>query len=87
MLGDHVEQAGQLVNENHVRFDFTHFSALKPEELAQVDAFAQQIDIANSQQVLTFGAGAQKKMASFSETALAKVRTQDWARRAILSPG
>ena len=46
-------------------------------ELAQVDAFAQQIDIANSQQVLTFGAGAQKKMASFSETALAKVRTQD----------
>ena len=51
--------------------------SLSAEELAQVDAFAQQIDIANSQQVLTFGSGAQKKMASFSETALSKVRTQD----------
>ncbi len=51
--------------------------SLSAEELAQVDAFARQIDIANSQQVLTFGSGAQKKMASFSETALSKVRTQD----------
>ncbi len=37
VLGDHVEQAGQLVNAEHVRFDFTHFSALKPEELAAVE--------------------------------------------------
>ena len=37
VLGDHVEQAGQLVNDQHVRFDFTHFSALKPEELAAVE--------------------------------------------------
>ncbi|MDE8702745.1 toxic anion resistance protein [Adlercreutzia equolifaciens] len=51
--------------------------SLSAEELAQVEAFAEQIDIANSQQVLTFGSGAQKKMASFSETALEKVRTQD----------
>ena len=51
--------------------------SLSAEELAQVEAFSQQIDIANSQQVLTFGSGAQKKMASFSETALSKVRTQD----------
>jgi len=51
--------------------------SLSAEELAQVDAFAQQIDIANSQQVLTFGSGAQKKMADFSETALERVRTQD----------
>ena len=36
-LGDHVEQAGQLVNDRHVRFDFTHFSALTPEELLQVE--------------------------------------------------
>ncbi|MCH5352714.1 MAG: alanine--tRNA ligase [Acutalibacter sp.] len=37
VLGDHVEQAGQLVNEQHVRFDFTHFSAMTPEELLAVE--------------------------------------------------
>ena len=61
--------------------------SLSAEELAQVDAFAQQIDIANSQQVLIFGAGAQKKMASFSETALAKVRTQDLGEAGDLIAG
>ena len=39
VLGTHVEQAGQLVNENTVRFDFTHFSALTPEEIAEVESF------------------------------------------------
>ena len=37
VLGDHVEQAGQLVNDQHVRFDFTHFSAMTPEEIAKVE--------------------------------------------------
>lgn len=36
-LGSHVEQAGQLVNSSHVRFDFTHFSALTAEELKTVE--------------------------------------------------
>ncbi|MBQ8893576.1 MAG: alanine--tRNA ligase [Clostridia bacterium] len=36
-LGDHVEQAGQLVNEHAVRFDFTHFSALTADELKTVE--------------------------------------------------
>ncbi len=39
VLGNHVEQAGQLVNDTAVRFDFTHFSALTAEELAKVEAF------------------------------------------------
>ena len=37
VLGNHVEQAGQLVNDTTVRFDFTHFSALTPEELKSVE--------------------------------------------------
>lgn len=61
--------------------------SLTAEELAQVEAFAKQIDIANSQQVLTFGSGAQKKMASFSETALSKVRTQDLGEAGDLIAG
>ena len=36
-LGTHVEQAGQLVDEKRVRFDFTHFAALTPEELQRVE--------------------------------------------------
>ena len=39
VLGTHVEQAGQLVNEKAVRFDFTHFSGLTAEELSKVEAF------------------------------------------------
>ena len=39
VLGTHVEQAGQLVNEKAVRFDFTHFSALSSDEIAKVEAF------------------------------------------------
>ncbi|MBR6741559.1 MAG: alanine--tRNA ligase [Clostridia bacterium] len=37
VLGNHVEQAGQLVNDTTVRFDFTHFSALTAEELKAVE--------------------------------------------------
>ena len=36
-LGSHVEQAGQLVNENAVRFDFSHFSAMTAEEINNVE--------------------------------------------------
>ena len=42
-LGSHVEQAGQLVNSNAMRFDFTHFSALTPEELAAVENKVNEI--------------------------------------------
>ncbi len=36
VLGDHVHQAGSLVEEDHLRFDFTHFSAMTPQELEEV---------------------------------------------------
>ena len=39
VLGTHSEQAGQLVNENTVRFDFTHFSGMTSEEIEKVENF------------------------------------------------
>ena len=37
VLGTHVEQAGSLNNEDRLRFDFTHFSAMTPEEIEKVE--------------------------------------------------
>ena len=50
---------------------------LTPEEQQMVDGFAQKIDIENTNQILQYGAGTQKKMADFSDAALENVRTQD----------
>lgn len=50
---------------------------LTPEELKMVDDFSKKIDIHNSQAILQYGVGTQKKMADFSETALKNVRTKD----------
>ena len=52
-------------------------AALTPEEQKIVDDFAAKIDVENTTQILQYGAGTQKKMADFSDTALANVRTQD----------
>ncbi len=41
VLGDHVHQAGSLVEPDHLRFDFTHFAALTPEEMTKVDMIVQ----------------------------------------------
>ena len=52
-------------------------SMLSEEEKAMVESFVQQIDLTNSTMVLQYGAGTQKKMADFSETALDNVKSKD----------
>ena len=50
---------------------------LSEEEKAQVEAFSKQIDLSNSNAILNYGAGTQKKLSDFSEKALEAVRTKD----------
>ncbi len=42
VLGDHVHQAGQLVNKKACRFDFSHFSAMTAEEISRVECLVNQ---------------------------------------------
>ena len=50
---------------------------LTEQEQQMVAAFAEKIDVENTTQIMQYGAGTQKKMADFSDAALANVRTQD----------
>lgn len=50
---------------------------LSPEEQKLVEEYAAKIDISNSNMILQYGAGAQKKIADFSETALEHIKTKD----------
>ena len=42
VLGDHVHQAGSLVEPDRLRFDFTHFEAITPDQLAQIDSIVNE---------------------------------------------
>ncbi len=71
VLGAHVEQAGQLVTDRSVRFDFTHFQALSSDELAAVekyvnDAVLDAIDVENHEMPIA-DAKALGAMALFGE--------------------
>lgn len=68
------ETAVQIAEEKEV---VVEEPVLTSEEKAAVTAFANQIDLTNSNMILQYGAGTQKKMADFSENALDKVRSKD----------
>ncbi|UCE42772.1 MAG: alanine--tRNA ligase [Candidatus Aminicenantes bacterium] len=42
ILGDHVKQAGSLVSPDRLRFDFTHFAPVKPQELRQIETLVNE---------------------------------------------
>jgi alanyl-tRNA synthetase len=78
VLGTHVKQAGSVVEPARLRFDFTHYTALDPEELAEVERLMNEqilsnqpvaTDIMDLDQALTTGA-----MALFGEKYGDKVR-------------
>jgi alanyl-tRNA synthetase len=78
VLGGHVKQAGSIVDPGRLRFDFAHYTALSPEELAEVERLmnvnilanrAVKTDVMDLDQALTTGA-----MALFGEKYGEKVR-------------
>lgn len=70
-------QEAVAAEEKAVPEDIIAESSLTPEEKKAVEEFAKKIDVENTNQVLQYGAGTQKKMADFSDAALENVRTQD----------
>ena len=72
---------GELENKEEVipkkKLQKEEVPVLTPEEQKMVNDFAAKIDIENTNQILQYGAGTQKKMADFSDTALENVKTQD----------
>ncbi len=67
----------EVVSEQQTEKPIWDDSLLSEAEREQIQKFASEIDISNSTMVMQYGAGAQKKLADFSEKALENVRTQD----------
>ena len=72
-LGEKKEELKPEKKEENVMDE----NVLTEEERKMAEQFARQIDLTNSTMILQYGAGTQKKMADFSETALDNVRTKD----------
>ncbi len=69
-----AETTAEIVTPKEEQLDET---ILTPEEQKAIDEFCDKIDIHNSNAILQYGVGAQKKLASFSENTLENVKTKD----------
>ncbi len=76
-FGSTMSATAQPQTKEEIQKSFAGEGELSPQERQQVAQFASQIDLNNSQMILQYGAGTQKKMADFSESALKNVRTKD----------
>lgn len=72
-----AETKQEIVVEPEAEKPVVEEPSLTPEEQKMVDDFAKQIELSNSNMILQYGAGAQKKIADFSETALNNVKSKD----------
>jgi len=71
------EPMPETVKEMAVEDAAFNENTLTPEERQMVENFSQQIELTNSNMIMQYGAGAQKKIADFSETALDSVKSKD----------
>lgn len=79
-FGNNTKEDIDLVEENIVdtrALDSFDEMSLSESERKMVEDFSKQIDIANSQLVLEYGSGVQKKMSDFSDSTLNVIRTKD----------
>ncbi|MBP2025990.1 toxic anion resistance protein [Peptoniphilus stercorisuis] len=79
-LGDEDHQDRNIQNIDEIKKDSiknTEEINLTDEEKKQIDEFAKQIDLKNSNLILQYGAGAQKNIADFSEKTLESVKSKD----------
>ena len=76
-FGSTMSATAQPQTKEEIQKRFAGEGELSPQERQQVAQFASKIDLNNSQMILQYGAGTQKKMADFSESALKNVRTKD----------